>query len=280
MLARADVDAVSVCLPNFLHAPVALAALKGGKHVLSEKPPTMTAAEAGEIVDEAARRTLVYMYITQRRYSAEADEAARLIASGRLGDVYHAEAAWRRTSGIPIGAGGWFVDKARSGGGAFIDIGVHMLDIAWFLLGCPRPVCVQGAMHSRFGHAVPAGTKYDVDDFGAALISLEGGKTILVQASWALQQEKDEHYAKVYGTKGGLDFSPFTVYSTSETGQTVERPRLMRVDGFSANVGHFVDVVRGEAEPRTKAVHALHLMQMLEGAYASAAGARAVTVRP
>ena len=270
MLAEADIAAVSVCLPNFLHAPATLAALRAGKHVLSEKPPTMTLSEAKEVVAEVEKSGLTYMYIAQRRFAGEMKLARELIAAGRLGEVYHGEASVRRTSGIPIGTDGWFVDKSRSGGGAMIDCGVHMLDAVWFALGCPKPIAIQGALHSRFGHTVPEGVKYNVEDFGAGLIVFENGSTALVQVSWALQQKENEHYVKVYGTKAGLSVFPPELYHDSADGRCVTSLEAPRVESFFENVGHFVDVVRGEAEPLTTPRHALHLMEMLEGIYKSA----------
>lgn len=271
LLKKADVGAVSVCLPNYLHAPAALAALKSGRHVLVEKPPFMKTAEARLCVREAERRRLHLMYVGQRRFLAETELAKKLIAKGRLGEVYHAEVAWRRTSGIPIGAGGWFVDKKRAGGGAFFDIGVHMLDLVWYLLGCPRPVAVQGAMHSKFSHTVPKGVKCDVDDFGVALFLFEGGRSALVQASWALQQKgEQQHYCTVYGTKAGLSIWPMELYSGPAGNRTTKPLAVRPRDGFPENVAHFADVVLGKAKPITTREHALQMTQMLEGAYTSA----------
>lgn len=144
------VDAVMICLPNFLHFPASLAALEAGKHVFCEKPPTLNSAEMKVLHEEAAKRDLVYFFGRQFRFTPGMRAAKELIAAGRLGEIYHAHATWIRSGGIPQGIGGWFTEKKRSGGGALIDIGVHALDSAWYLMGTPRPVSVSAQVISEF----------------------------------------------------------------------------------------------------------------------------------
>src|SRR5205814_3056261 len=129
-----DIDAVSGCLPNRLRAPVTIAALRAGKHVLCEKPPALSAAEAKKIESAATKAGKIVMYSTQRRFGGAEQAAKQAIDKGYAGEVYHARGTWMRTRGIPIGTG-WFIDKSKAGGGALIDIGVHLLDLAWHLLG-------------------------------------------------------------------------------------------------------------------------------------------------
>ena len=96
----------------------------------------------------------------------------RLVEEGALGQVYFARAERVRARGIPVGVGGWFLEKAKAGGGAMIDIGVHALDAAWYLAGCPPPVAVSARVTQNFRHTLPEGTKYDVEDGGYAMIPL------------------------------------------------------------------------------------------------------------
>src|SRR5438093_11752085 len=138
LLQDRQVDAAIICLPNFLHFPTSLAALEAGKHVFCEKPPTMNAAEMKVLRDEAEKRGLIYFFGRQFRFTAAVRTARDIITEGRLGKIYRARATWVRSRGIPAGIGLWFTDKERSGGGALIDIGVHALDTAWYLMGTPR----------------------------------------------------------------------------------------------------------------------------------------------
>jgi predicted dehydrogenase len=111
------VDAVIICLPNFLHFPASLAALEAGKHVLCEKPPTMNAAEMKVLREEATKRNLVYFFSRQFRFTPAMRLAKALVEEGRLGKIYHAKATFVRSRGIPVGVGNWFTEKKRSGGG-------------------------------------------------------------------------------------------------------------------------------------------------------------------
>src|SRR4030095_16999610 len=146
---KEETDAVSTCLPNFLHAPITIAALKAGKHVICEKPPAMNAGEAKKIEAAAAKAGKVVMYAVQRRFGGAEQASKQAIDKGYAGDVYHARSSWMRTRGIPIGTG-WFIDKSKAGGGALIDIGVHMLALAWHLLGQPKPQSAFATIHHRF----------------------------------------------------------------------------------------------------------------------------------
>src|SRR3954468_5822070 len=138
-----NIDAVSICLPNHLHLPAATAALRAKKHVICETPPALSAAEAKRIAAAAGKSGKVLLYAAQRRFGGGEQAARQAIEKGYAGEVYHARASWMRTRGIPIGTG-WFVEKSRAGGGALIDIGVHLLDLGWFLLGQPKPVSAYG----------------------------------------------------------------------------------------------------------------------------------------
>src|SRR6202022_3273074 len=116
------VDAVIICLPNFLHFPASLAALEAGKHVLGEKPPTMNAAEMKVLRDEAKKRNLVYFFSRQSRFTPTMRAAKAVVDEGRLGKIYYAKATFVRSRGIPVGIGDWFTEKKRSGGGALIAL--------------------------------------------------------------------------------------------------------------------------------------------------------------
>ncbi|MCL4509377.1 MAG: Gfo/Idh/MocA family oxidoreductase, partial [Chloroflexi bacterium] len=148
LLANPEIQAVSVCTPNFQHAPVSIDALKAGKHVLSEKPPALSTAEAREVkaTAEAARRT--YMVCLNHRFRPEVQLLKRYVEAGEFGEIYLAKTSMLRRRGSP---GGWFAQKKLSGGGALIDIGVHMLDVARYVLGNPKPTQVLGITRQKIG---------------------------------------------------------------------------------------------------------------------------------
>src|SRR3982751_2979824 len=178
ILSDANVDAVSIALPNHLHAPVALKALKAGKHVLCETPPTLDASEAKKLAGAAEKAGKVLLFAAQRRFGAAEQAARQAIEKGYAGEVYHARASWMRTRGIPAGTG-WYTDRSKSGGGAMIDTGLQVLDLAWYLMGKPRPLSVFAVMPRKLApQAAAEGTVFDVEEAASVLVRFEGDKSL------------------------------------------------------------------------------------------------------
>ena len=277
MLENSDIDAVSVCLPNFLHAPISIDALDAGKHVLCEKPPARSAQEAKAMADAAAENDKTLMYALVQRFDGSTQTLKQLVREGELGEIYFGKAGYVRRRGVPVGREGWFVDKERSGGGALIDIGVHALDCVWWLMNSPRPVEVMGASYSHFEHLVPDDVKYDVDDATFAQIHFENGATIILETTWALNLPGD-NYIKIAGTKAGASLSPFTLY-TEEDGQELDKSLdAPSINGFDEEVKHFVGCIVDEKVPISSAEQGIMLMQMLDGIYESAQKGRSVPI--
>ena len=277
MLENDDIDAVSVCLPNFLHAPISMDALNAGKHVLCEKPPARSAQEALAMAEAAHQNGRTLMYALVQRFDGSTQRLKQLVREGELGEIYFGKAGYVRRRGIPVGKEGWFVDKERSGGGALIDIGVHALDCVWWLMNSPRPVEVMGTSYSHFKHLVPDDIRYDVDDATFAQIRFENGATIILETTWALNLPGD-NYIKVAGTKAGATLSPFTLY-TEEDGRELDKPLdAPSINSFDEEVKHFVECIVDGTEPISSAQQGIMLMQMLDGIYESAQKGRSVPI--
>ena len=277
MLENDDIDAVSVCLPNFLHAPISMDALNAGKHVLCEKPPARSAQEALAMAEAAHQNSRTLMYALVQRFDGSTQRLKQLVRAGELGEIYFGKAGYVRRRGVPVGKEGWFVDRERSGGGALIDIGVHALDCVWWLMNSPRPVEVMGTSYSHFKHLVPDDIKYDVDDATFAQIRFENGATIILETTWALNLPGD-NYIKVAGTKAGATLSPFTLY-TEEDGRELDKPLdAPSINGFDEEVKHFVACIVDGTEPISSAQQGIMLMQMLDGIYESAEKGRSVPI--
>jgi predicted dehydrogenase len=292
MLAKTDVDAVSVCLPNFLHYPVSRDVLLAGRSVICEKPPTMNAGQMADLIAIAKKRKLVYAFSRQPRFDGQLMVLRELHERGVLGEVYFAKAGWLRQRGIPIGAGGWFVDKKRSGGGAMIDIGIHALDTAWFIMGCPQPVSVSGLTFTKFRQLVPTKIHYDVDDSGFALVKFADGAGLYLETSWALNApadprvgydsvgEKSWIYAELFGTKAGARYAPPTLVQPRKDGSIIETPVLWKnTDAFQLQQGDFLSAIRTGRKPINSAEQALILMKMLDAVYRSSATGREIMIR-
>ena len=277
LMKRDDVDVVSIGLPNFLHCPVAVAALNAGKHVMCEKPPALNATEAKKMAAAAKRSKRFIMFAMVQRFRAESRYVRDMVDRGDMGEVYFGRTAYVRRSGTPVGAGGWFVDKKRSGGGALIDIGVHCLDRAWFMMGCPKPASVSGAAYLKFAHRVPKGVPMDVDDATFALIKFATGATLIVQATWALNQP-NEHGTWIAGTRAGIKLDPLTVFA-EQNGTLVDiQPQVPEAKAFRAEVAHFVDSVRARKQPQPGAQQGVQLMQMLDAIYKSSRTGKEVRI--
>jgi predicted dehydrogenase len=276
LLANASIDAISIALPNFLHHPAAIAALAAGKHVLCEKPPAINLVQAQEMEAAATRAGKLLVYAVQRRFKRSTDLLLERLASNALGDVYHARAVWTRAWGVPRGTGNWFTDPSRAGGGALIDIGVHVLDWAWFLMGCPQPVTVSGQVFNRF----PELTK--TDDSAFALVRFEDGRSLHVEASWVLMQESDQMGVHLYGTAGGarIDDGNLDLFQVGQAGRV--RTSIALEGGLPAFLGqaaNFLAAIRGTEAPRTPAAHGTLLMAMIEAVYRSAREGREVLIQ-
>lgn len=216
MIKAHDLDVISIAVPTFLHAPLTIAALDAGIHVLSEKPIARTADEAQGMVAAAKRAHRILEVAFNHRRRGDITALKNEIDSGRLGELYHARTLWLRRSGIPA-LGSWFTNQNMAGGGPLIDIGVHVLDYALFLFGEPRVEAVSAVTHSVLGPRGRGGTAngsdkqqvnsaYEVEDFASVLLRLDGGRSLLLETSWAAYRPlADEFGITLYGSEGGAD---------------------------------------------------------------------------
>ena len=275
LLANPAIDAVSIALPNFLHRPATVAALEAGKHVLCEKPPALTLADARQMAATAQQANRLLAYAVQRRFNHATEAIRSQILEGRLGEIYHARAVWTRVWGVPRGIGNWFTDPDRAGGGALIDIGVHVLDLAWFLMGCPSVASVSGQIYNKY----PQLTR--TEDSAFALIRCTDGRSIQLEASWVLAQAADTMGVHLYGTLGGAHLDDHTAerYTISAEERTRHSMILQGgVPAFTAQTINFVRSIRGEEAPRTPAEQGTRLMAILEAIYRSAAMGREISM--
>ena len=285
LLNDVQVDAVSVCLPNDRHLPVMLAALKAAKHVICETPPALNQAEVKKLAAATAKSGKTVLFAFQRRFGGAEQAAAQAIAKGYLGSAYHVRAAWMRTRGIPTGTG-WYADRARSGGGAIIDMGIQMIDLAWSLLGEPRPLSAYAIVNRRFAGALPPEVRHNVEDVGYALVKFEGEKSLELSASWAINQPPRENGTRfqlsaekgalvVYSPQGPLVYRGFGAEdATSET--PLKTPKTV---GYPAMMRHFKECIVGGAKPRVGVAEAATLMQIIDAIYKSAQTGRSVDIR-
>lgn len=294
LLADKDVQAVSVCVPNHLHRPIAVAALQAGKHVLLEKPMAMNAREASEIVQAArkARRVLQIGMVNRQRPEVQA--ARKLIEDGFFGEIYQMRAVIIRRRGIP-GLGRWFTTKKQSGGGPLIDVGVHMMDIAMYLSDLWKPTAVSSITHARFGNRMRdyryvgmwAGPPdfdgvFDVEDYASGFVRFGRQAAMSIEIAWAANAQ-EEHYVEVMGDKAGvrvMDGKPLTILT--EHGQQVAdlQPKCQeKVDAFHVQAGKFAAACRGDIPPAATGQQGMTMMKLIDAIYASAKAGKEVAIK-
>lgn len=284
LVADPRIDLVSLCLPTDLHTTAALAALRKGKHVICELPPALNAVEAKRMEKAAAKAGKILLYAAQRRFGAAEQAAHQALAKGYAGEPYHARASWTRTRGIPIGTG-WFTDRARSGGGALVDLGSRMLDLAWYLLGEPNPHSVFAVTHQKFHWLVPSEITDDVEDSAFAIIRFEGGKSLELACSWAINQPPQQNgtTCRVYGDQGAIEvYTPRgpILYRGFEAGGNAKEAMLKqpKSSGHMALMRHARDCIIRNADPVCGPAMGLWLMRMIDALYKSAATGRSVSL--
>ncbi|USK35980.1 Gfo/Idh/MocA family oxidoreductase [Bacillus sp. F19] len=284
LLTDPDVDAVSICTWNNLHAEIIIDALHAGKHVLVEKPLCTTLEDAYKI-QEAVQRTGKFLQVGfVRRYGDNTQLLKKFIDKGELGEIYYAKASCIRRLGNP---GGWFADKERSGGGPLIDIGVHVIDLCWYLMGRPKVKSVSGNSYKKLGNRANIknlsfykAADYDaekntVEDMANAIIRFENGASLMVDVSFTLHAKQDEITAKIYGNKGGAEIEP-ELFIVSEKHDTilnispqVDHSTYDFEKGFQNEIDAFVDSCLNGTPVISPVEDGVEIMKILTAIYES-----------
>jgi predicted dehydrogenase len=288
MLAGEKLDIVSVATPNKYHAQLTIAAFKAGCHVLCEKPMAMNAREARQMLAaaKAARKRLMINF--SYRFTEQSWALKKEVESGVLGDVYFGRTVWHRRRGMP-GFGGWFGQKALAGGGPLIDLGVHRLDLALWLMGYPQPVWVLGSTYNPIATrlAKQQGKAFDVEDLAAGLIKFANGATLVVEASWAANiGERELMETRLYGTDGGLvqrnvgegyDFE--AVMYLERNGAQYDMKLHPPVPQVHGAMYHFVESLVQNQPHVATGEEGLIVMELLDAIYQSAATGKPIQIR-
>jgi predicted dehydrogenase len=259
-----EIDAVSICTPNHMHATITIECLRAGKHVLCEKPAARTYAEALEMQKVQHETGKVLNIGVVNRYNTSVNIIKKMIENGELGELYHIYASFRAHRSIP-GLGGAFTTKSIAGGGALIDWGVHFLDIVMYCSGDPQPKTVSGQTYSKLGKDMDnysyvkmwagppnySGT-YDVEDFVTAMIRTEG-PTVSLNGAWAQNIGVEEMFIDFLGDKGGIRLkygSDFTLYSAQSGALLETTPKFNMGDHFQNEIDSFIQCIQtGEKQP-------------------------------
>jgi predicted dehydrogenase len=291
LLRNPDIDIIDICVPNMHHAPLAIAALEAGKHVICEKPLAPTPEDVQKMIAARDRSGKLLMTAQHFRFAGVSQAMKKEIGTGALGDIYHAR-SWmlRRNALIPTAG---FVRKELSGGGPCIDIGVHVLDLTLWLMGHPKPVAVTGVARAELAHRpgafsvwhpAPFPANFDVEDFAAAFVRFENGATLVIEVSWMLHHDTNGEDMQIwlYGSEGGCHWPKAEFLSTNyETRQLYNRQLKLTRDSLEPHALECVEFARAVAEGAPSPVppeQSLIVMQILDGIYRSQRAGREITI--
>lgn len=277
MIKCEDIDAVDICTWNREHVPLSLKAVRLGKHVMCEKPAAVSLEELKQLKIELEKTGLVYLLAVPNRFKSETIYLKSLADRNFFGDICYAKANYLRRRGAPVG---WFSDKSISGGGPIMDIGVHAIDSAWYLLGSPRPIRVCASLSYAIGKtdvygkepyiAAPSPNgKYDCEDTGAGVIDFENGTQLFFEASWTLNLP-DRRETFIGGSKAGAMLTPPTLYTDLDGVAVTENLDIDTVDPFAGEIEHFCECVRSSnTNTRYNIDQAIVMQTILQAIYRS-----------
>ncbi|MGD0540168.1 MAG: Gfo/Idh/MocA family oxidoreductase [Tepidisphaeraceae bacterium] len=286
-LLKLDLDLVDICTPNLYHSEIAVAALERGCNVFTEKPDAISPEEALKMADAARKSGKVLMAMRNNRWHPATRFLNQYIQQGNAGEIYTGRCGWQRRRGIP-GKGGWFTTKALSGGGPLIDLGVHFIDIAIWLMGNPRPVAVSGATYCKFAQSTTSDSAnatfgdakengvFDVEDLAMGFIRFDNGASLQIEFSWASNVEGENTFVELRGTKAGCFLTNWSPKVLSETdGHFIEIAPRPAFGEYGVHRWHLIDVVEKRAEPFLRKLPGIESAHFLKNGSANVSPATA-----
>jgi len=267
MLKKCEVDAVDICTPNYLHAPMAIAALRSGHDVLCEKPMARTAKEAEQMVEMAEKHDRILMAAMNNRFREDAQMLQKFVSAKEMGEVNIVKAGWLRRA-TDWKDRSWFTERGKAGGGALLDLGIPLLDLAMWIAGLKK---VTGVSCSIYG---PKG-RDAVEDSACAMVRFEDGASLMLEVNWNLRDPRDVVYLQIYGSKGAGILTPLQVHRSIQGVLVNVTPALGTQknyfkDSYQAEIDHFIQCVRKQKTPLASGREALLTMRVADAMYESA----------
>jgi predicted dehydrogenase len=272
LLGDDSIDAVDLTTPNYLHAPMASAALEFGKHVLCERPLARNAGEAAAMARAAKKSEKHLMCAVQHRFRPDAQLLRKFVDKGDLGEIFLAKGGWLRQK-TEWDSDEWRAQRRESGGGVVLDLGFQMIDLALWVLGNPPVVSVTASVHRGKAGAV--------EDSATAFLRLESGATLTFEFTWGLLMEKDFAYLNLFGSGGAALLNPFRVHkgmhgTLVNVTPTLETSRNQYRQSMEAQIEHFADALRGAKNPMGLPAEIVPVMELIDAIYRSAEQGREV----
>jgi predicted dehydrogenase len=279
-----EIDAVFVGTPNQLHVPVALEAVRNGKHVIVTKPLADSVEAARTLTAALENSNVVGMTAFGTRFLPTTDFLHEHVLAGTFGEIYYVKGRSIRRNGIP----NWNAGFVRKGGGAFRDMGVHALDACWWLMGRPKAISVSGVAGAKFG---PLGrgfwdnkgtpelaAQYEADDYAGGFIRFENGVGLQIESFWASNQP-EEFQIELFGTEAGGRLNPPTLYRHNN-GEPYDTRAYLDSDrvAWDRMMEHFVSCVFDGTPCDSPISDGLRVQEMMEALLLSGEEGREVLI--
>ena len=268
MFNEQELDVVFILTPTNMHLPMALLALKRGCHLFIEKPVARNASEAQKIADAAKKADRLVMVGMQNRFRADVTPIQTFLEEQQLGEVFFVKTGWLQT-GEKLEKSSWMFNKKIAGGGVLLDLGIQLIDLAWWLNGKPRLMGVAAS-------SVNIKNDLQVEDYLSAYLKFDNGMTLFGEFSWAFPIGKDRFYVDMFGTKGSCWLSPLRIQRLWR-GQVLNitpdvkiHPRSVFKKSYEAELQHFVDVLLGNTQNLISPIEeAVQVMEIIDRIYAA-----------
>ena len=283
-----EIDAISIVTPTFTHKNIVIEAIKSGKHILCEKPPALNADDVLECSELSKKSGKCLMYAFVCRFRPQMQYLKKFFDAGKMGKIVYAEGLrFHRCDSTK----GWFLSKAKAGGGPLIDAHIHELDMIMYLMGYPKvksvlgftsdvnkdlPTKVQG-MNEGWISSDKNSYERDVENVAAAMITLENGACIHLRTSTVLCSVTQNTAVEIAGEKAGIRMEPHTpgkelvmVECTEEGYFRDVKPVIEDVSPYYGQVDHFVDCCLNGTECICKTEEAVEIMRIMDAIYKSA----------
>ena len=269
-----DLDGIDVCTPTILHKDMAIAALAEKNNVLIEKPLARTAMEAEEIVAAAKKYHQTLMVGMNNRFRPDAMILKSFIEDKALGKLFYTKAGWFKKLNAESA---WLTKKTQSGGGVVLDLGIVMLDLAFWMMGFPE---VREVSATNYSHH----TK-DVEDSSVAFLKMKNGSTLTIEASWSFESTSDFFYCDCFGTDGSGSLNPFRIIKRMHDNlvnvapASIETPQSLYRKSYENELKHWIGALRGLHSIISNGDEAVQRMKILKLIYKSAKRGKAVAIK-
>lgn len=271
-----EIDAVIIATPNYLHAPMTIGALEYDKDVLVEIPMALNANEAKTMVRMAQKKKRILMPALPHRLRADVQLIKNFLDGGELGSIYYSKAGWLRGR-TEWSFSGWWGERLRAGGGAFLSLGSQILDIALYLLAQDKPISIVGTGYKR-------SQTNQVEDSAFALLRFE--KQILtIEVGFSMLQDKDFTYFNLFGNKGAALLNPVQIHRemhghlVNVTPTNISGQKDYVKIAYQLLVDLFIDSVLKKTKPTITGNDGLIINQITDAFYKSYATQKEIIIK-